>query len=267
MKRRSFRLRYILVLLAAALFAAPAVAVVVGWMGGHSPEPQLAGATERVVWMKYANYDNLAQVSMTLKIPDGSVSYSLLDGSPLSYYAPFRDMIFSAAMVGHTWRVEADGALKADFEGMVNMVSNGHEDYLVWDFAGRQAFSSDLIAFSYGSFPMYGYYHFQGDLAGSEVEWMTLTLESYSQWWSPNTSAYCDGARAVGGGCHEYNNVAFTYLLTYGNNDPEPSPTAEPASVLLAGLGLAGLVAVTRRSNGRSLSPKNRSGQRNGGSD
>jgi hypothetical protein len=235
------------VLLGAMLLAPPVPAVVVGWMGGHSPEPQLAGYTEPVHWFEYGNYQNFSQVSMTLKFPDGLGPYSPFDDAPFGYYAPFRDMTFSAATVGQTWRVEPVGAIKADFDGMVGMVSNGREDWMRWEFAGMTVHSTDLIAFSYGSLPMYGYYHFQGDLAGQEIDWMTLTLESYSEWWSPNTSAYCDWARAGGGGCAEYNNVAFTYLLTFGNNDPDPVPTPEPDSLLLVGLGLIGLAAIRYR--------------------
>jgi hypothetical protein len=61
---------------------------------------------------------------------------------------------------------------------------------------------------------------------------------------TPNTSAYCQYAH-----CAQYNNVGFTYLLTFGNNDSEPIPAPEPGTALLVGAGLMHLAVAKRRAN------------------
>lgn len=231
---------------AAALLAClglnSAQATVVGWMGGHSPEPQLGGS-QPMSWRSWDDYGVFSQTSMTLMMaadPGYSPIYGLL---PDVRYAPLADMVFSADNVGHTWRVDRSAANAADFDGMVGQLSNGRVDYMLWAFGDTRYFSTtDLNAFSYGSLPMYGYYHFQGDLTGQKVEWMSLTLESYAQWAAPNDAAYCQYAQ-----CRWSNNLGFTYWLVFGNNDADPVPVPAPGTLPLSMLGLGGLAWRRRR--------------------
>lgn len=224
-------------LICLALGAVPARADVVGWMGPAS-----------ISSFAYADYSNWSTVPVSLKFIDGN--YEWWDPSvPYSSYAPFGAMTFSVASVGQTWRVER-GAGNPDFDGVVGLVSNGREDWMRWEIVGMVAHTNDWYAFHYGSIPLRydptAGWLFVADLAGQRIDWMALTLNGYSQWWSPNTSAYCESITKAGlGGCHDYHNVQFSYSIAFGNDDPAPVPG--PAAASLVVIGLASLAAWRRR--------------------
>jgi hypothetical protein len=177
-------------------------------------------------WMRSDNYQDLSQTNMTL----------LLNGfSPAS----FQNMLFSETSIGHTWTIERATAAQ-DLDTVIPLFLT--------------TFSIEPISYNYLEFGwVFGsnsastglsFFDFRDSFQGHDIEWLKLTLTTYSTYRSPNPSAYCIYAL-----CESINNLDWDVVFTFGNNEPTPTPAAEPSSCLFLILGILGLSGMKRRKN------------------
>jgi hypothetical protein len=142
-------------------------------------------------------------------------------------YNPFGNIYFSSNAVGKRFLVDSGN----EFDNAVSILTNGYDDDLTLSFLTSTG-SLNVIGVGLESSKLTGLGFTNPDYKGSVINWMILTIDSYESQQTTNQ---------LGETGYE---TIFKYTITYGNG---PAPVSEPATMLLLGSGLIGLVGYGRK--------------------